>query len=182
MPPAKCRILAAACLLTTVTAYKCPPSRGEARSPEREVPLSIGVLLPSPYRSRIEPSVELALTHVHEEQDLLPGYCLHLIYKDTQCRTSLGMKSLFDLMNTRYNHSVPRPDEEGGSEEEGESGEQAERMVHRPLALFGDICTDVNEPVAMASKYWNILHLSFAETHAKFATAESNEVRGRRGF
>lgn len=179
MPVALFRLLLAACLIaaSAVAAFKCHHPRGEAGSTRREVPLSIGVLLPNPYRGRIEPSVELALTHVYEEQDLLPGYCLHLIYKDTQCRTSLGMKSLFDLMNTRYNHSVPHPDEES-SEEEG-SGESG-KMVHRPLALFGDICTDVNEPVAMASKYWNILHLSFAETHAKFATAESNEVRGLR--
>jgi hypothetical protein len=58
------------------------------------------------------------------------------------------MKSLFDLMN-------------------------AER---KPIALFGGMCTVVNEPVAMASKYWNILQLSYAETHAKFSSADSNEV------
>uniref|UniRef100_A0A915CD40 Gamma-aminobutyric acid type B receptor subunit 2 n=1 Tax=Parascaris univalens TaxID=6257 RepID=A0A915CD40_PARUN len=46
----------------------------------------------------------------------------------------------------------------------------------RPFALFGDACTNVNEPVAMASKYWHILHLSYAETHAKFATADSQEM------
>lgn len=58
------------------------------------------------------------------------------------------MKSLFDLMN-------------------------AER---KPIALFGGMCTTVNEPVAMATKYWNILQLSYAETHAKFSSADSNEV------
>lgn len=47
----------------------------------------------------------------------------------------------------------------------------------RPFALFGDVCTNVNEPVAMASKYWHIIHLSYAETHAKFATADAQEVR-----
>lgn len=59
------------------------------------------------------------------------------------------MKSLFDLMN-------------------------AER---KPIALFGGMCTVVNEPVAMATKYWNIVQLSYAETHAKFSSADSNEVR-----
>lgn len=47
----------------------------------------------------------------------------------------------------------------------------------RPFALFGDACTNVNEPVAMASKYWQIIHLSYAETHAKFATADSQQVK-----
>lgn len=60
----------------------------------------------------------------------------------------MGMKSLFDLMSSES----------------------------RPFALFGDVCTNVNEPVAMASKYWNILHLSYAETHPKFATSDSKEV------
>lgn len=46
----------------------------------------------------------------------------------------------------------------------------------RPVALFGDVCTNVNEPVAMTSKYWDILHLSYAETHAKFGTADAHEV------
>lgn len=47
----------------------------------------------------------------------------------------------------------------------------------RPFALFGDACTNVNEVVAMASKYWHILHLSYAEIHAKFATADAQVVR-----
>uniref|UniRef100_A0A158PBE8 Gamma-aminobutyric acid type B receptor subunit 2 n=1 Tax=Angiostrongylus cantonensis TaxID=6313 RepID=A0A158PBE8_ANGCA len=46
----------------------------------------------------------------------------------------------------------------------------------RPVALFGGMCTEVNEPVAMALKYWQIAQLSYAETHAKFATADSHEL------
>ena len=57
------------------------------------------------------------------------------------------MKSLFDLMS----------------------------LTQRPFALFGDVCTNVNEPVAMASKYWDILHLSYAETHAKFSSADAKD-------
>uniref|UniRef100_A0A915N9I1 G-protein coupled receptors family 3 profile domain-containing protein n=2 Tax=Meloidogyne TaxID=189290 RepID=A0A915N9I1_MELJA len=60
--------------------------------------------------------------------------------KDTACKTSLGMKALFDLMG---------PQESGG----------------KVVALFGDICTS-----------WNIVHLSFTETHAKFGTADSKEL------
>ncbi|KAJ1372797.1 Gamma-aminobutyric acid type B receptor subunit 2, partial [Parelaphostrongylus tenuis] len=64
------------------------------------------------------------------------------------CKTSLGMKALFDLIASRP----------------------------RPVALFGGMCTEVNEPVAMALKYWQIVQLSYAETHAKFATADSHEL------
>ncbi|VDM78059.1 unnamed protein product [Strongylus vulgaris] len=56
----------------------------------------------------------------------------------------------------------------------------------RPVALLGGMCTErifsfknflqVNEPVAMALKYWQIVQLSYAETHAKFATADSQEL------
>lgn len=65
-----------------------------------------------------------------------------------QCKTSFGMKALFELMNAQP----------------------------RPFALFGDACTSVNEPVAMASKYWHIIHLSYAEAHAKFASADAQQV------
>lgn len=46
----------------------------------------------------------------------------------------------------------------------------------RPFGIFGDAYTNVNEPLAMASKYWHLLHLSYAETDAKFATADAQEV------
>ncbi|PIO60175.1 hypothetical protein TELCIR_18334, partial [Teladorsagia circumcincta] len=64
-----------------------------------------------------------------------------------ECKTSLGMKALFDLIASRP----------------------------RPVALFGGMCTEVNEPVAMALKYWQVVQLSYAETHAKFGTADSQE-------
>uniref|UniRef100_A0AC34QA04 G-protein coupled receptors family 3 profile domain-containing protein n=1 Tax=Panagrolaimus sp. JU765 TaxID=591449 RepID=A0AC34QA04_9BILA len=118
-----------------------------AKSPRRQK-LSLGVLLPETYRQQFEPYIKLALYHVHTDPTILPDYCIDLMFKDTHCKTSLGMKSLFDLMN----------------------------VEQRPFALFGDICTNVNEPVAMASKYWDILQLSYAETHAKFSTADSKDL------
>ncbi|KAI1715550.1 7 transmembrane sweet-taste receptor of 3 GCPR domain-containing protein [Ditylenchus destructor] len=114
------------------------------------------------------PAVTGPLKHIHATSDLLPDYCLQLIYKDTQCKTSLGMKSLFDLMNTGNNFS--------NGIEWSSNDAWEKQIVSRPAALFGDVCTDVNEPVAMASKYWDILHLSYAETHAKFSTADSRDV------
>nr|CAD2169408.1 unnamed protein product [Meloidogyne enterolobii] len=118
-------------------------------------PIKIGLLLPEQYRQRIDPWLSLSLKHLHQilknSPLALASHCLQLAPKDTACKTSLGMKALFDLMG---------PQESGG----------------KVVALFGDICTDVNEPVAMAAKSWNIVHLSFTETHAKFGTADSKEL------
>uniref|UniRef100_A0A0K0ES72 Gamma-aminobutyric acid type B receptor subunit 2 n=1 Tax=Strongyloides stercoralis TaxID=6248 RepID=A0A0K0ES72_STRER len=110
--------------------------------------LSLGVFLPQDYRKQIEPAIELALRHAHNIPNVIPDYCLNLIFKDTECKTSLGMKALFDLMSRNT----------------------------KPVAVFGDVCTNVNEPVAMTSGHWDLLHLSYAETHSKFATADANEL------
>lgn len=75
-------------------------------------------------------------------------FFFYLCLSSFQCTTSLGMRALFELI-------AARP---------------------RPVAIFGGMCTEVNEPVAMALKYWQIVQLSYAETHAKFASADSQEV------
>jgi hypothetical protein len=51
-------------------------------------------------------------------------------------------------------------------------------MNHRPrsVALFGDACTSTNEPIAMTAKYWHVVQLSYAETHPKFAGADSKSL------
>uniref|UniRef100_F1KTE2 Gamma-aminobutyric acid type B receptor subunit 2 n=1 Tax=Ascaris suum TaxID=6253 RepID=F1KTE2_ASCSU len=116
--------------------------------PQYRIPLALGTFLPDPYKTQLKGSIHVALEHIHNQSCILNDYYLHLILKDTECKTSVGMKALFELMNADP----------------------------RPFALFGDACTNVNEPVAMASKYWHILHLSYAETHAKFATADSQEM------
>ncbi|VDM43121.1 unnamed protein product [Toxocara canis] len=116
--------------------------------PQYRIPLALGTFLPDPYKTQLKGSIQVALDHIHNHSCILNDYYLHLILKDTECKTSVGMKALFELMNTEP----------------------------RPFALFGDACTNVNEPVAMASKFWHILHLSYAETHAKFATADSQEM------
>ncbi|VDN02449.1 unnamed protein product [Thelazia callipaeda] len=114
----------------------------------KKIPLTIGVFLPFQYKKALESAVDIALQHIQNESCILTNYYLNLQFKDTECKTSFGMKALFELMNARP----------------------------RPFALFGDACTNVNEPVAMASKYWFILHLSYAETHAKFASADAKAV------
>ncbi|CAG9531980.1 unnamed protein product [Cercopithifilaria johnstoni] len=112
------------------------------------IPLIIGVFLPHQYKHALEFAVNTALEHIHNQSCILNNYYLKLHFKDTECKTSFGMQALFELMNANP----------------------------RPFALFGDACTNVNEVVAMASKYWHILHLSYAEIHAKFATADAQEM------
>nr|CDJ98154.1 Extracellular ligand-binding receptor and GPCR domain containing protein [Haemonchus contortus] len=119
-------------------------------------PVPIGVFLSSKLPAHsldqrpfdAKPAIKLALNYIQNHSCILDGYKLELIYKDTQCKTSLGMKALFDLIASRP----------------------------RPVALFGGMCTEVNEPVAMALKYWQVVQLSYAETHAKFGTADSQEL------
>uniref|UniRef100_A0A0R3RG66 Gamma-aminobutyric acid type B receptor subunit 2 n=1 Tax=Elaeophora elaphi TaxID=1147741 RepID=A0A0R3RG66_9BILA len=112
------------------------------------IPLTIGVFLPYQYKHVLEPAVNTALEHIHNQSCILKDYYLKLHFEDTECKTSFGMKALFELMNDHP----------------------------RPFALFGDACTNVNEVVAMASKYWHILHLSYAERHAKFASADAQAM------
>ncbi|VDP49239.1 unnamed protein product, partial [Soboliphyme baturini] len=58
-----------------------------------------------------------------------------------KCKASKGMKSFFDMMNSSK----------------------------KKLAIFGGACTEVNEPVAMTAVFWNIIQISYAETHPKFS-------------
>lgn len=53
---------------------------------KRSKSLFLGVLLSSSHRRKIEPVINLALKHVHSMSNLLPDYCLQLIYKDTQVK------------------------------------------------------------------------------------------------
>ncbi|CAB3406168.1 unnamed protein product [Caenorhabditis bovis] len=94
------------------------------------------------------PPIRTALSHVHNRSCILQGYRLEMIVKDTHCKTSQGMRALFDLIASRP----------------------------RPVAILGGQCTQVNEPIAMALKYWQIVQLSYAETHAKFASSDSHEL------
>ncbi|KAL6739822.1 hypothetical protein Aduo_013230 [Ancylostoma duodenale] len=130
------------------TGLSCKPRSGGT-------PVPLGVFVTSAPANSLDkkifdakPAIKLALNYIQNHSCILDGFKLELIYKDTQCKTSLGMKALFDLIASRP----------------------------RPVALFGGMCTEVNEPVAMALKYWQIVQLSYAETHAKFGTADSQEL------
>ncbi|CAI4227280.1 unnamed protein product [Auanema sp. JU1783] len=115
-------------------------------------PVPIGVFIAKSHLvtklSDIEIPMRISLHYIQNHSCILDGFKLELITKDTGCATSLGMRALFELI-------AARP---------------------RPVAIFGGMCTEVNEPVAMALKYWQIVQLSYAETHPKFASADSLEL------
>ncbi|GMT26033.1 hypothetical protein PFISCL1PPCAC_17330, partial [Pristionchus fissidentatus] len=90
----------------------------------------------------------LALNHIRHHSCTLSGYKIELIYKSTQCSPALGMKALFDVIS----------------------------LDPKPVAIFGGQCTNVNDPIAMALKYWRIVQLSYAETHPKFSSADAKEL------
>lgn len=52
--------------------------------PQRQNRLTLGVLIPEKFQSTIGASIELALEHVHSTPDLIPDYCIDLLYRDTQ--------------------------------------------------------------------------------------------------
>jgi hypothetical protein len=121
-------LLASLFAVTGTATPDCPHARVRD-----SIAVPIGVLLPDRLIASLEPVMRLALKHVKEHHCIMNGYHLEPIAKDTQvgngdsrvvplrvlqCKTSLGMKALFDLMKT----------------------EEA-----KPVALFGDACTNVNE-------------------------------------
>ncbi|CAD6190776.1 unnamed protein product [Caenorhabditis auriculariae] len=138
-------VFCAAFLLAQSAAYAPLPCKRHSGG----IPLPLGVFTVKDGRfPDVMPAINVAARHIHERSCLLLGYKIELIVKDTQCKTSMGMKALFDLI-------AARP---------------------RPVAILGGVCTQVNEPIAMALKYWQIVQLSYAETHAKFASSDSQEL------
>ncbi|KAK6750343.1 hypothetical protein RB195_002364 [Necator americanus] len=143
-------------LILATVGFLAPDTSGLSCKPRPGgTPVPLGVFLNTAAPDSLDkkpidakPAIKLALNYIQNHSCILDGFKLELIYKDTQCKTSLGMKALFDLIASRP----------------------------RPVALFGGMCTEVNEPVAMALKYWQIVQLSYAETHAKFGTADSQEL------
>ncbi|KAK8747898.1 hypothetical protein OTU49_016218, partial [Cherax quadricarinatus] len=89
----------------------------------------------------VMPALNLAVKHVNEHPTVLRNYKLHVIWNDTQCDTAVGTKSFFDMM-----YKEPRK-----------------------VMLFGAACTHVTSPIAKAAKHWNIVQLSYADTHPMFS-------------
>ncbi|KAG6460215.1 hypothetical protein O3G_MSEX011829 [Manduca sexta] len=82
-------------------------------------------------------AARLAVHHVNQ-QEVLPGYKLHLITNDTKCDPGVGVDRFFHALYT----------------------EQESRMV----MLLGTACSDVTESIAKIVPYWNIVQVSFGST------------------
>lgn len=48
------------------------------------IPLTIGVFLPYQYKRVLEPAVNIALEHIHNQSCILNDYYLKLNFKDTE--------------------------------------------------------------------------------------------------
>uniref|UniRef100_A0A915IDX1 Receptor ligand binding region domain-containing protein n=1 Tax=Romanomermis culicivorax TaxID=13658 RepID=A0A915IDX1_ROMCU len=88
----------------------------------------------------IRRTIDMALVDIRRHPCILNGFKLKIQNEDTQCKPTKGMKILFDIMSGK----VPK------------------------LALFGAVCSNVNEPLAMTAKYFKMVQLSYTETHPKF--------------
>ncbi|XP_076340715.1 gamma-aminobutyric acid type B receptor subunit 2-like [Tachypleus tridentatus] len=86
------------------------------------------------------PAVTLALEHINSSPNVLPGYHLTLEWNDTQCDPAVGMKSFFDMLSK-------------------------EKFK---VALFGDACTAVTDPIAKASQFFQLVQLTYGDTHPMY--------------
>lgn len=86
------------------------------------------------------PAVNLAISHINESPKILHKHRLHMVYNDTQCNPGVGLKSFFDIVH------------------------------HRPkkLYLFGSACSAVTDQITKAAKHWNMVQLSYGDTHPMF--------------
>ncbi|KAI9555104.1 gamma-aminobutyric acid B receptor [Daphnia sinensis] len=96
---------------------------------EIEAPLGQGVM----------PAITLALRHL-ANSSFLHEYRLRLLYNDTKCSASVGMKAFFDMMD---------------------------KDPHKVMILGGS-CNSVTDSIAKTSKHWRIPVLSYADTHPMF--------------
>ncbi|EFX81964.1 gamma-aminobutyric acid B receptor, partial [Daphnia pulex] len=96
---------------------------------EIEAPLGQGVM----------PAITLALRHL-ANSSFLHDYRLRLLYNDTQCSASVGMKAFFDMMD----------------------------KDPRKVMILGGSCNSVTDSIAKTSKHWRIPVLSYADTHPMF--------------
>ncbi|XP_052822135.1 uncharacterized protein LOC106880693 isoform X4 [Octopus bimaculoides] len=80
-------------------------------------------------------SAEMAIEWVNADTNVLPNHELHLLIKDTQCRTDVAMRSFIDLAT---NTTIPI------------------------AGILGPGCTDEAEPIAAISKHFNMIIVSYS--------------------
>lgn len=88
----------------------------------------------------VMPAVTLAIRHINQSPKILRGYKLHMVWNDTKCNPGVGLKAFFDMV-----HESPKK-----------------------LVLFGAACSPVTDQIAKAAKHWNLVQLTYADTHPMF--------------
>jgi gamma-aminobutyric acid type B receptor len=103
------------------------------------IPLYIGVLLPSTpneqtYSDLLLPAVRLAVEHINESPDILPEYKIVLDLKDSGCDVGKAGYQMFELLSEESTTKV---------------------------AVIGEQCSIVTQPLGLMLKYWNIPQVSY---------------------
>ncbi|XP_077991244.1 gamma-aminobutyric acid type B receptor subunit 1-like [Glandiceps talaboti] len=83
------------------------------------------------------PACQMALDHINERDDILPGYFLNLDYGNTQCNPGYGTKVLFEFINSNTSY----------------------------IMVLGAGCSGVAQPVSMASNLWNLVQMSYGASN-----------------
>ncbi|XP_062508791.1 gamma-aminobutyric acid type B receptor subunit 1-like [Corticium candelabrum] len=104
-----------------------------------KTPLYIGGMLPispNPFVFSIysEPAVRLAIDHINNNTEILPDHHLVLRLNDSQCNVGLALYQMNRLVT-------------------------ASKEIK--IALLGEACSPVTQPLAATSSYWNIPQFNF---------------------
>ncbi|XP_054162297.1 gamma-aminobutyric acid type B receptor subunit 2-like [Oppia nitens] len=92
------------------------------------------------------PAVKLALNHINSSPVMNRGYDLDIVWNNTKCDAAQGMKEFFNML---YFPPIK-------------------------VLLFGDACPVVTDPIAKASKFFNLIQLTYAD---KFTALTPNFFR-----
>ncbi|XP_076455754.1 gamma-aminobutyric acid type B receptor subunit 2-like [Babylonia areolata] len=87
---------------------------------------------------------QIAVQHVNQREDLLPGYRLVLLQNDTQCTAGQGARLLVNSLN----------------------------QAPTKLMLLGALCSPVSEATAQVSHFWNLLQISYMSTSIALSNRE----------
>ncbi|XP_039624625.1 gamma-aminobutyric acid type B receptor subunit 1 isoform X1 [Polypterus senegalus] len=117
----------------------CEYDKNTGLSSSGKKPLYIGALFPMsggwPGGQACLPSAKMALEHVNNRHDILPGYELKLIYQDSKCDPGEATKLLYELL---YKEPI--------------------KIVLMPG------CSSVSTLVAEAARMWNLIVLSYGSS------------------
>nr|XP_006818866.1 PREDICTED: gamma-aminobutyric acid type B receptor subunit 1-like [Saccoglossus kowalevskii] len=90
------------------------------------------------------PAVELALQHVNEREDILPGYELKMLWEDSQCDSGRAVDAMYSL------------------------------LYKKPTKLFiiGPGCSTTSESTAISAQLWSLPQVSYAAGSSSLSNKE----------